>query len=54
MNCYKRQITEKELKQAAKDIRLQIGVIDILIAKVRENQRKHNPSLERLFNFNEI
>jgi hypothetical protein len=35
----KRQITEKELKIAAKQCRMQVGVIDYLILKVRENQR---------------
>lgn len=35
-----RQITEKELKIAAKQINLQIGLIELLIVKVRENQRK--------------
>lgn len=35
---HKRQITEKELKIAAKQINLQVGLIEYLIAKVRENQ----------------
>lgn len=35
-----RQITEKELKIAARQVKLQIGLIELLIVKVRENQRK--------------
>jgi hypothetical protein len=37
-----RQITEKELKIAAKQCNLQIGLIEYLILKVRENQKKQN------------
>ncbi len=37
-----RQITEKELKIAAKKCNLQIGLIEYLILKVRENQKKEN------------
>ena len=37
-----RQITEKELKIAAKQCNLQRGVVEYLIAKVRENQSKAN------------
>lgn len=36
-----RQISEKELKIAAKQCNLQIGLIEYLILKVRENQKKH-------------
>lgn len=35
---HKRQITEKELKLAAKELRLKAGLIDHIINKVREMQ----------------
>jgi hypothetical protein len=35
-----RQITEKELKIACKELRLQHGLIELIINKVRENQSK--------------
>jgi hypothetical protein len=37
-----RQITEKELKIAAKEIKLQSGVIEYLIKQVRKNQQQSN------------
>lgn len=43
-NYMERQITEKELKIAAKQINLQFGLIELLINKVRENQSKSKPS----------
>jgi hypothetical protein len=33
-----RQITEKELKIAAKQLRLQYGLIELIINQVRKNQ----------------
>lgn len=42
----KKHITEKELKKAAKECNLQIGIIDYLINKVRINQRKFTQSSE--------
>jgi hypothetical protein len=41
-----RQITEKELKIAARQVRLQHGVIEYLIAKVRENQSYYEKQLK--------
>ena len=36
---HQRHITEKELKIAAKQIGMKIGVVEYLIQKVRENQK---------------
>ncbi len=41
-----RQITEKELKIAAEQVRLQRGLIEYLIQKVRENQSKYDKELK--------
>ena len=46
-NKMRRQITEKELKIAAKQVRLQVGLIELLINKVRENQVKYNSDLKQ-------
>lgn len=35
-----RQITEKELKIACSQLGVKIGLIELIIVKVRENQRK--------------
>jgi len=37
---HKRQITEKELKIAAKEINLQYGLIEYIIGQVRKRQEK--------------
>jgi len=39
---HRRQITEKGLKIAAKDIQLQVGLIEYIIERVRKNQLKSN------------
>jgi hypothetical protein len=42
MGKHRRQITEKELRIAAKECDLQYGVIDYLIQWVRKNQAESN------------
>ena len=47
-----RQITEKELKIACKELKIQVGLIELIINKVRENQRKSNFCYKLIYEIN--